>query len=143
MPYFDYFDEIDRMRKRMQKAMRGFFLPVEEDFGEDTFPVDMLENKDEDELIVKADLPGFNKEDVAIKVTENTVEIAAQHKEKRIEKTEKMFRAERSFGGVKRYLTLPEEVKPETAKAEMNNGVLEIRMEKVQKKKKAREVKVE
>lgn len=145
MPYWwwDPFEEIERMRKRMRRAMQGFLLPVREEFLEGTFPIDVLESKDGSEIIVKADLPGFDKEDVGIRVTENSIEIKARHKEKKIEKTERMYRAERSYGELKRYLTLPVEVKPETAKASMKNGVLEVRIEKAKPKKEVKEVKVE
>jgi len=145
MPYWwwDPFEEMERMKKMARRAMHGFLLPVREEFLEGSFPVDVFESKDENELIVKADLPGFDKEDVAIKVTENTIEIEAQHKERKIEKTEKMYKAERSFGALRRYLTLPAEVRPESAKASMKNGVLEVRLEKAKPKKKAKEVKVE
>ena len=104
------------------------------------FPVDVAET--EDELIVKADLPGFKKEEVVIKATKNTLEIVAQKKEVRKEKTETMFRAERKFGALRRAFTLPAEIIPETAKANMQDGVLEIRFKKAKPKKKAKEIKV-
>lgn len=142
----DAFDEFERMRKRWEK-MRMLWGPILppiireeiESFG--TFPADISETKDE--LIVRADLPGFNKEEIAIRTTENTLEIAAQHKEKKIEKTEKMFRAERKFGAVKRAFTLPVAVNPDTAKAEFKNGVLTIILRKKEKKKVGKEVKIQ
>ena len=142
MAYWDPFEEIEKMGKMAQRAMHEFLSPMREEFLEGSFPVDVSESKDENELIVKAALPGFGKEEVAVKVTENTIEIEAQHKEKKIEQTEKMYRVEKRFGTLRKLLTLPAEVKPESAKANMENGILEIKLEKVQPKKKAKEVKV-
>lgn len=146
MPFWeDPWDEIERLHRRLHRLTRGIWEPISEEIIEPvtawrTFPVDVAET--EDELIVKADLPGFRKEEVGIKATENTMEISAQKKEVRKEKTETMFRAERKFGVLRRAFTLPVEVLPETAEANMEDGVLEIRFKKAKPKKKAKEIKV-
>jgi HSP20 family protein len=135
MVWEDPFEELERMRRMMRENFRRMWESQEIEF-----PVDISETIDE--VIVRADLPGFKKDEVSIKATENTVEILAQHKEKKVEKTETVFKAERRFGAARRFLTLPTEILPETAKASMEDGVLEIRFKKA-KAKKVREIKVQ
>jgi HSP20 family protein len=146
MVFWEPWTELEWMRRRIDRLMRrmwsGIWEPVEEEMEAfESFPVDISET--ENELIVRADLPGFSKEEITARATENTLEIAAQHKEKKIEKTEKMFRAERRFGAARRAFTLPVAVNPETAKAEFKNGVLTITLEKKEKKKVGKEIKIE
>ncbi len=140
MVYRDPWEEWGRMRKRMRQMFR-FGMPMEEEFFEEGFPVDMSET--DDELVIKADLHGFDKGDVAIRSTENTLEVSAQKKEKKIERTEKMFKTERKYGALRRLLTLPVEVKVDTSKTKFENVVLEIRFKKAKPTKKAKEIKIE
>jgi HSP20 family protein len=135
----DIFEELLRMRKRIEKLIRSF-APLESLEEVETFPVDISET--ENEIIVRADLPGFSKEDVSVNATENTLTIEAKRKEKREEKGEKFYRIERRYGNVRRVISLPTEIEPEKAKARMKDGVLEIFLPKKEKKK-GKEIKVE
>ena len=114
--------------------MKKFF---DENF-EENFSVDIQDNGDE--LEIHAILHGFGKEDVSMRVTENTVEISAQRKEKREEKTEKMFRSERRMDSAQRSFSLPVNVIPETAKTTFENGVLILTIKKKEKKSVRKEV---
>ncbi len=135
-------DEFERMRKRMERLMRAFWygFPLEEEL-ERGFPVDVLET--DEELIVRADLPGFKKDEITVRASEDTLEILARKKEERVEATERFFRAERRKGMARRVITLPTEVDVESAKTKFENGVLEIRFRKKKPAKRMKEIKVE
>ena len=111
-----------------------------EEFAE-SFPIDISET--ENELIIRADLPGFEKTDLAIRTTENAIDIAAKHKQQKMEQKENYYNAERSMGAVRRILPLPLAVDPSTVKAEFKNGVLTITIQKKEKKKVAKKIKVQ
>ncbi len=96
------------------------------------------------EIIIRAELPGFKKNEVNLNITENAIEISASKKEQKIEKSEKFYHEERTAGAVRRAFTLPERVDPERAQARLEEGVLTVilpRMETGEKKKKRLEIK--
>ncbi len=81
-------------------------------------------------------MPGLEKQDIKINVTEDRLEISAEtkHEEKKEEKGY-VYR-ERSTGSYYRAVSLPSPVDPDISKASYQNGVLEIKMPKTEIKKK-------
>jgi|Deesub1362B_J571_1020462.scaffolds.fasta_scaffold34942_1 HSP20 family protein len=143
-PWFDPFEEIERMHRRLHRLMREVWKPLREEeplVEVRGFPVDIAETADE--IIVRADLPGFDKADIKLKVAERSVDIVAAKREERKEVTETMIRAERRVGTLRRYLTLPIEVDPKSTKATFDRGVLEVRIKKVKPAKRVREIEIE
>ena len=109
-------------------------------FGGKTPKVDVIDR--DDEVIVKAELPGVDKKDVDISVTNNTVTIkgSTSHEEK--EEKGDYYRCEMSRGAYSRTVMLPSDVDEEKAKATFKDGVLELKLPK-EKKSKRRSIKVE
>lgn len=83
----------------------------------------------DDELTVRADLPGLKKDDVKVEMTDEGLTISGERKAEKEEKREGYYRSERSYGSFYRYVPLPEGVKIDSAKAEFRDGVLEVTMQ--------------
>ncbi|MFN3265143.1 MAG: Hsp20/alpha crystallin family protein, partial [Aquificaceae bacterium] len=92
--------------------------------------VDVYET--DQELVVKAELPGVKKENVEVSIRDNALHIRGEKREEKEEKTETYHRVERVYGKFERVLPLPADVKVESAKAEFKDGVLEIRIPKAE-----------
>jgi HSP20 family protein len=108
--------------------------------GQREFNVDIYE--DADNVVIKAEIPGVNKEDISVSLTDDTVTISGKKtEEKKIEK-ENYYRKEIRTGSFSRSFTLPCAVDREKVKATYKNGVLEIVLPKSEKEK-AKEVKIE
>jgi HSP20 family protein len=102
---------------RMMPAIRG------------EFRVDIREH--EDEVIVVADLPGAEKEDVRVTLlSPGTLEISAEKKTLKEEKEEGFYVRERMFGSMCRVMPLPHDVTDKGAVSSFKNGVLEVRLKK-------------
>ncbi len=88
--------------------------------------VDVSQHKGE--LIIRADLPGVDKDDVKINVAEDTVTIHGERHRAQEEERDGFYRSERSYGAFYRSVALPPGTASEQAKASFKDGVLEIRM---------------
>ena len=80
------------------------------------------------ELMLRADLPGLTKDDIKIDVTENHITLQGERKREHEEEKGGVYRSERSYGSFYREIPLPEGAITEQAKANFKNGVLEITM---------------
>ena len=89
--------------------------------------------EEEDQYVVSAELPGMAKEDVSIEVGDGVLEITAKKEQDREEKGEGYLRRERGAMCFQRRLTLPEDVDPQAIEAKLAEGVLEVRLPKVEK----------
>ena len=96
--------------------------------------LDVFEEKDD--IVVKADLPGLNKEEIEVTVTGDVVTIKGEKKKEEEVKEKDYYRRERSYGSFVRSVELPCEVKSEQIKANFKDGVLEVRMPKTEEAKK-------
>jgi len=127
--------EMDRMLKelvsegripRPSLSIKGYKEPL----------VDVYET--EDEVVVLAELPGVNKENIIVDASEDSVRISAEVRKEVEEKERGYLRREREYTGFKRTISLPVKVNPKRAKATYKNGVLEIHLPKLEKKERAR-----
>lgn len=88
--------------------------------------VEVLER--DNQLIVRADLPGMTKDDVKVELDDNSLLIRGERKSEREEDDEGYYRSERSYGSFYRRIPLPQSVKTEEVSADFSNGVLEIKI---------------
>ena len=86
--------------------------------------VDVFER--DNKLVTKIDLPGLKKEDVKVEIAEGYLAISGERKSESEEKTDNIYRRERSYGSFYRAVPLPEGVKVEEVKASFSEGVLEV-----------------
>ena len=83
-----------------------------------------------DKFIVTAELPGFGKDDVEVRVNPTSLELKAEKKTDEERKEADGTQNMRSYSYFHRYLTLPESVVTEKVEGTMKNGVLELKLPK-------------
>jgi len=134
------FDEMDRVID--QYFRRGWMRPWRMEwpaFPETTLPdirapkVDVVDR--ENEVLVKAEIPGVDKKDIDISVGEDSVTIKGETRHEEKEEKGDYYRCEISRGAFSRSVPLPAAVDGARAKASFKDGMLELTIPKVEKAK--------
>jgi len=140
-----HWDEMRRLQKEMDDMFEAFFSggPLGRQISGWGLraPLSDIEDKG-DKLLVTAELPGMDKEDIKINVDKDSITISAERKGKSEEKEKDYYYCERSYSGFRRSFALPSEIDPEDVEAEYKDGVLRVSMKKVSKEGTKKEVKV-
>jgi len=97
---------------------------------ERSFRVDILDR--EKELIVRAELPGVEKDDVEVTISGDRLTIEAERKFEEEEKKDTFYRHELGYGELMRTIALPVDVDVEHIKAELKDGLLKVVLPKTQ-----------
>jgi HSP20 family protein len=90
--------------------------------------MDLVET--EDQLVLRADLPGMRREEIEIEIKDNVLTISGERKAEHERKGEGFHRIERSSGRFSRSLGLPRGTDAGSVNANFENGVLEVRLPK-------------
>jgi HSP20 family protein len=86
-------------------------------------------------LIVKAELPGLKEDEIDIEIADGVVTISGRREEEKETEGEGYFHKESHSGEFSRSFSLPSEVIADKAEADMKDGVLAIKLPKVEPKK--------
>lgn len=135
---FDPFRNMVALRDRMDRLFEDSLSRIKS--GEEEFEVtgwspavDIYETADT--LVIKAEIPGVEKDDVSIEVKDNTLRLRGERKLEKDVKEENYHRMECSYGSFQRIFTLPTSVDQDKISAAFKNGVLEVTLPRKEEKK--------
>ena len=96
-------------------------------------PVDVEETPEE--LVLRAELPGMNREDIDIELEDGVLTIQGEKREEQRGENVTGLLYERRWGTFTRRFTLPRAVSPERVTASYANGILTVRVPKAEEAK--------
>lgn len=127
-------EEMRRLQREMDEVFESFFQAGRS--GRELMawgpraPLSDVEDLG-DALLVSAELPGMDKDDIKIVVDKDSLTISAERKSAKEEK--EYYYCERTYSGFKRVFHLPEEVNPDEVDASYEEGILKVEMKKINK----------
>ncbi len=138
-------EQFQALEKRFDDFMsRGFLAPFDSDWpdtsllaGDISTPrVDIIDKGKK--LVVRAEVPGFDKDSIDVSVTDNSITLKGEIKDENKQEEGDFYQSEVRQMSFSRSLMLPSEVDSSKAKAKFKNGMLEIKLpkRKAEKKKK-------
>lgn len=123
----DPFSEFRTFANAMERLMDGTSgaTPTQANW----VPMDITET--EQQLIIRASVPGINPADIHIQVEEGVLTISGESKQEATTENERVYRREIRTGSFRRSLRLPENLDFENATASHDHGVLEVRIARI------------
>ena len=131
---FDPFEDVVRLQREVNRLFEDNTRVRGRDGAEMASartwapPVDILE--DQNEIVVRAELPGLKQEDIDIELTGDTLVIKGERKFEDAQRKDNYVRVERSYGAFQRVFTVGVPVEHDGVKASYKDGVLEVRLPK-------------
>jgi HSP20 family protein len=124
----------DQVFDRFRSDFEDLLFPSEDlmvfpDLPEVRIPAVDLEDNEKD-FVLKAEMPGFKKDDIEINVQEDGIEISGMTGWKYDKEEESYICKERACNSFYRYVDLPEDIKVDDVKADLSDGVLEVTLPK-------------
>jgi HSP20 family protein len=119
---------------------RGFEWPVQYELPTRIPLVDVIDSGNE--YVVKAELAGLKKENVEIEVGTNELSLTAKSEVEKEEKGKTYLHRERAFSTFRRYIGFAETIDTQKVSASMNEGILEIKLPKLELKAEKKRAKI-
>ena len=131
------FRDLAAMQEEMNRLFDRFFGRFSErrEFDEGMWSpfVDISETKDD--LVITAEIPGMNKDDIKISINDNILCLKGEKKQDKKVEEENYHRVERSYGTFHRSFTLPATVQQDQVKATYRDGILRVTLPKAEEAK--------
>lgn len=104
-------------------------------------PIEVFQQ--DNQLIVRAELPGLGKDDINVEVTDDLLTISGERREEHEENKQGYRHSERRYGRFSRSVTLPEGVNTDEMRAHFRNGVLEITIPTPEREQRGRRIEIQ
>ncbi|MBN2105568.1 Hsp20/alpha crystallin family protein [bacterium] len=133
---FNPLRDLVNIQSEMNRLFDDFYVRGSENVEPSTVWSPMVDISESDnEIVVVAELPGLQKEDVKIALQDNVLSLEGDKKQETVDKGKCYHRLERCYGKFQRSFVLPTAVKGDKVKAAYKDGILTITLPKAEEAK--------
>ncbi len=131
-PFRNLEKQFERMQRQIEEALEMWDFDQFDQSQEavTTMGVDLADHGET--FVLTADVPGFEKDDIDVRLSENTIHITATRESETTDDPEDEFyiKSERARQSLSRSIQLPDPIDEEAVEARYRNGVLTITLPK-------------
>ena len=134
-PFRAFERQLDRMQRQFEEALKlwnvdQFGAPrTEMKTGE--MGVDLVDHGDE--FVLTVDVPGFERDGIGVRLSDHTIYVTAERETESTDEGDEFYiKSERARRSLRRSVRVPEPVDVDDVEATYNNGVLAVRMPKME-----------
>lgn len=127
---WDPFRNVNNLQEQVNRLLETSFPGHSSESALTTWAPAVDIHETENELVLKADLPGIDEKDLDIRIENNTLTVRGERKFEKQVNEDNYLRVERSYGSFSRSFSLPNTINTEAIHAEYKNGVLTVQMPK-------------
>ncbi|MBD3880378.1 Hsp20/alpha crystallin family protein [Phormidium tenue FACHB-886] len=133
--YWNPWREMETLRRQFDQVFDGLMTqnPIEPTSESFSWAPAVELNDTGDTLVLRAQLPGINANDLDIQVTREAVAIAGEHRHEQKTEENGFFKSEFRYGKFRRVVPLPVAIENEQVQAEYKDGILNLTLPKVTK----------
>ena len=127
--------EMQSIQQEMNRLFNTFFDPTTRGGDPQGWApaMDLLEQ--DEHFLLRVDLPGVDQDDIQVELEDNVLTISGERSFTDEQRKEGYYRIERAAGRFARSLTLPDGIAPDSIQANLDKGVLELRISKPEQRK--------
>ena len=128
-----FLDDFGQLGSKFEKTIEDMFRSVSPGFtlAERSWKPPMDMNETPEEIVILAEIPGVDKDDLDVEISSKAVRIQGNRFAKHCSQNATYRLAEIQYGKFERILFLPAPIDPEVVSASYQSGLLEIRMAKL------------
>jgi HSP20 family protein len=131
-PFRGLREEVDRLFESFFRGWPGRWSTQGTVSSEGKFVPSVNLKENDKEFVLTAELPGLQKDELDVNITDDAVAIKGERKEEKEQKEKSYYFKESSHGTFQRVIPLPDKVEAEKAKAKLKDGVLTLTLPKAE-----------
>ena len=132
---WDPLRELSTMQERLNRFFEDFRTDDDVMQRGDWLPSVDIYQTDTHEIVLKAEVPGIRKEDLDLRVEDNTLTLSGSRREDKDVRKEHYHRVERAYGTFSRSFSLPSTIDTGKVRADYKDGVLTVTLPKTEEAK--------